>query len=632
MFNECNNFKSIEKIKSKRHQKNFELKSEKNEYNHKKKTSNETPYLRQCKKYFQKKLVIKYNILPNEYIQIQLENFIRAKYCHLLAKFKEDLLFNYEQEFLNKFYKRNESFIKLPLFPQFYKNYLKFFCSPTLCELDMNELIEEMVERKAKAFYQENYPEQQEKTQKSSKKMINTIFFTNKMRKDISRRNSLTDLSKTTINIISTNKNSVNSYKSINMLINEIGNGKKIKENAVLKNAENNNNINININNNNKSKNDKFSKQHKHKIKEITKNIKNKINLIKKRDILKSTAQSITPNIRHTLNNKNNIEIKTKSINNNMVTITNNKNNCSNKNILSSNYDNNFNKNRENKENNISKPFYHKINIVNNKIIIINNARSKANILKLQKEKIKKKNKNSLSRNNKNNYFSKYSNNTTSMMETKSKDKTTNSSIYNTYSFLLKTFKENINKRNLIKTNYNSMHTKSDSKMKHIKIIKEKKLNTRLKPSIHTYNSKKNSSNLLASYLNNYKNINNNIYNTADSQKKKLTNFQRFSYNIKNINKTQKFKNINRGKWSPFYKMINSTNSLGSSNKSNNKNKTNNILKISISKKLEIIPKLKISQKNDYRKQFSAQEKLKNNLKINNFLNKKVLSLKLSKK
>ena len=46
MFNECNNFKSIEKLKSKRHQKNFELKSEKNEYNHKKKTSNETPYLR----------------------------------------------------------------------------------------------------------------------------------------------------------------------------------------------------------------------------------------------------------------------------------------------------------------------------------------------------------------------------------------------------------------------------------------------------------------------------------------------------------------------------------------------------------------------------------------------------------
>ena len=63
--------------------------------------------------------------------------------------------------------------------------------------------------------------------------------------------------------------------------------------------------------------------------------------------------------------------------------------NLSNKNIISSNLENNSNKCKEN--NNISKPLYHKINIVNNKIIIINNNRSKGNILKNSKEKLKKK-------------------------------------------------------------------------------------------------------------------------------------------------------------------------------------------------------------------------------------------------
>ena len=53
-------------------------------------------YLLQYQKYFMKKLVIKYNVLPNEYNLMKLENFIEAKYCHSLARFKELLLFNYD--------------------------------------------------------------------------------------------------------------------------------------------------------------------------------------------------------------------------------------------------------------------------------------------------------------------------------------------------------------------------------------------------------------------------------------------------------------------------------------------------------------------------------------------------------
>ena len=46
---------------------------------------------------------------------------------------------------------------KVPLFSKIYNTYLKFFCTPTLTELKLNELIEEVVKRKAKCYYQKNY-------------------------------------------------------------------------------------------------------------------------------------------------------------------------------------------------------------------------------------------------------------------------------------------------------------------------------------------------------------------------------------------------------------------------------------------------------------------------------------------
>ena len=72
-------------------------------------------------------------------------------------------MFNYTEEFLKKFYRIKEINKKIPLFYQFYKSYLQFFCSPIFADLDLNELIEKAVEKKAKAFYNENYKEEPEK-------------------------------------------------------------------------------------------------------------------------------------------------------------------------------------------------------------------------------------------------------------------------------------------------------------------------------------------------------------------------------------------------------------------------------------------------------------------------------------
>ena len=207
-------------------------------------------YLLQYQKYFMKKLVIKYNVLPNEYNLMKLENFIEAKYCHSLARFKELLLFNYDEEFLKRFYSRKEALKKIPLFSEFYKSYLKFFCFPTLAELKLNELIEDMVENKAKAFYNENYSNEKEK----SDKKINVVIFTNKIRKDISRRNSLNNLTKTTIKNKSVTNKSSRSIITIERIYNELNRQKinqKINlnsksEDKILKITFNNNNSHIN--------------------------------------------------------------------------------------------------------------------------------------------------------------------------------------------------------------------------------------------------------------------------------------------------------------------------------------------------------------------------------------------------
>ena len=77
------------------------------------------------------------------------------------------------------------------------------------------------------------------------------------------------------------------------------------------------------------------------------------------------------------------------------------------------------------------------------------------------------------------------------------------------------------------------MQTKSDTKIKHIKIIKEKKINiNKQKVSIQPYNTKKVNSNLFANYLNNFRHIKNNNNNS--------TNKNDFS----NLSKTKKFSNV----------------------------------------------------------------------------------------
>ena len=311
-------------------------------------------YLKRYENYFNKKLVIKYNVLPQEYNLIQLDNFVTAKYCHNLASFKENLIYNDPEEFLRRYYEINESTRKIPLFSEFYKSYLNFFCFPTFAELKLNDLIEDMVEDKAKAFYNENYKEEEEKNSKKSKNSINSIIFTQKIRQDICRKNTLIDLSKTTIKNTSSNKGSLNSIKTINKILDILGD-KSNKTNLTLK------------------------KENK------------KLDLFKKEENIKSLKEGfITEKIK-----KLDISSKNKLIINNNNSISDRNNNKKKINIKKSLIIKNSNekgiKTEKNSKNNI-------IEIMKNQYIVNQlNIKKQFNKLKLHKMK-----KNSISKNNKN--------------------------------------------------------------------------------------------------------------------------------------------------------------------------------------------------------------------------------------
>ena len=553
--------------------------------------------------FLQKRLYKKYNILPQTYNSIQLDNFIKGKYCHSLSKFKENLIFNYTKEFMKKFYTKKESIKKIPLFVEFYKTYLQFFCSPTLKELNLNELIEERVEIKAMAFYKENYEEKSDvDRKKDKKKFINSIFFTNQIRKDISRKNTLTDLSKTTIEFNSnSDKNYSNSNRSINSLIDEMNKDKN----------------DINIINNNECN---IKSVKKEKNENLTDRNMNKQNLINKNlctnsfiNINQNEAKKIIPKIKLNLN-----------LLKNKISKTNTDNTLSNKNIryIKNEVSNSINSYRSNRGKlntiNNAKPMYQKINIVNNKIIIINNnSKSKRNILKqmtskeLKNRKKKKKNNLTLLTRNyiNNNFFGSFYGNAFDLINSQDKIfKTKNFETSESIKIINKERKGSYNKT----FNSSKIHNKkSINKINHIKKIKEK--NMILKPHKYKNNPTDNNvlnNNLFSSYLTTGAKTERNL--SKEKAKQKWTNFQMFNNNIKSINKIRHIKNISNEKNSS--KNIKSTNSI-----TNRTNKIKSILKIST---FNIIEKNKNVQNKSKNIMITSKTKIKkNNSKLKSNIN-----------
>ena len=106
-------------------------------------------------------IILNPNKIYNEFI---LHTLLFNQKTHLVSVFKDHMIYEYIDEFLNKYYYKLEIYEKLSKFIIFYKNYLSFFCQPVFSNLKYNNLVQRNRERKAELFYNKNFRDKDERS------------------------------------------------------------------------------------------------------------------------------------------------------------------------------------------------------------------------------------------------------------------------------------------------------------------------------------------------------------------------------------------------------------------------------------------------------------------------------------
>jgi hypothetical protein len=138
----------------------------------------------------------KYNASPKEKNIMTINNLIKCKGCHFLAKFKDCLILDYVDEFLRRKYSKKESIERLPKIYNYYKNYLMFFCKPTFIVSFANEIIKNYGDLNAEYFYKNNL---EKKSSKNKGKILDQKINedNNNKNNDISLENQCKPIGKT---------------------------------------------------------------------------------------------------------------------------------------------------------------------------------------------------------------------------------------------------------------------------------------------------------------------------------------------------------------------------------------------------------------------------------------------------
>ena len=374
------------------------------------------------KKFF-KTYVLKTNILYKKFV---IENLISTKECHKVACLKDCMIYDYIDEFLKRYYKKNESKSHIPKFVNYYKNYLNFFCKPTFSSITFNNIIQNNGEKKAEIYYNNNYGNKNKNKKEENKKYKN-IF-------SESIKESINDIS-----LFNENDNN----KTINLNNSNFSRYLKKNNNQILDESESNSiyNLLMNLNNKKNIKTERLSLN-----KRFLNNFNNNNNIIaidkipdeinthssRKNTFYNSNSKISNVSNSHTNNNNNNhIHIiaenkknKSRNVNNNILFKMNTNNIEINKNPLfisqphliytitqnNNLFSANLNKNKikikaQNKKiNSISPP-----KIINENIN--SHRRSNSNLIKLKETKLNKENNKKINNfNNVNNIITSFNN------------------------------------------------------------------------------------------------------------------------------------------------------------------------------------------------------------------------------
>lgn len=93
----------------------------------------------------------------NPYVSIVIESLIENRNTQYCARYRDCMIYDYIDEFLKRFYAREESTARLPGIAKYYKSYLKFMCKPTLRNFRANDLLHLYADQKAELYQCVNY-------------------------------------------------------------------------------------------------------------------------------------------------------------------------------------------------------------------------------------------------------------------------------------------------------------------------------------------------------------------------------------------------------------------------------------------------------------------------------------------
>ena len=213
----------------------------------------------------------KYSKLPLSYDSNIIDNIIYNEKSHIVARFKDRLIIDDTGEFLKRYYKKNESDIRLPKFYEYYELYSKIF--PNYTAFNEGKYLYQNIQRKQRMI---DLQEKMEFEEKQNKEKNETSSLYSESRDNVFNTDAIDSILNGTNNegieiLFDVNKNNLKQdedifNKEINEIIDEINNyetkrkkietNHKIMKNKIMKNNNfnhnfSNNNININSNQNN---------------------------------------------------------------------------------------------------------------------------------------------------------------------------------------------------------------------------------------------------------------------------------------------------------------------------------------------------------------------------------------------
>ena len=323
-------------------------------------------------------LFSKYGDIQEDYYLLISNQLVFNKSSHLNVFFKENKIIDDKDEYMRRFYHKNESLKRIPKLNDYYKNYHIFFCKATLTDFKLGGVLKGYEDNKAEIFYKNNYNDSNIKDEDKSDKC------------ESSSLSSLDNITYNKVIFDRRNKEMIeNDLDSKNVSISLTMNS------SILKKEKNDSSKNLISMERNSEKEDSFIESiknivfyHENKKKGLNK-IKNHNKNIMIKEILKNKENNkdnkdFKDNI---LEKKNNLSNMCKKINENIKS----KKNSKNEKVILEKSNNNTNK-KDNKEKNNSK-LLNKLNIHNS-------------LYSLSKKTISKgSKKNSSNKNNNNNYI-----------------------------------------------------------------------------------------------------------------------------------------------------------------------------------------------------------------------------------